>query len=550
MKRILLVEPDYKNKYPPLGLMKLSTYHKLLGDDVKYVKGTYKSMQTEKWDRVYISTLFTFYWKKTIETILFYKNSAPEIIIGGVTASVLPEKIERETGIKPHVGLLNQPDQFGDGNSYIIDELIPDYDILDSINYEYPAADSYIAYSTRGCVRKCEFCAVPTIEPNFNPYVNLSNQIHEIKSKFGEKRNLLLLDNNILGSKHLERIIDEICELGFYKGATYRPENSFMFYANRLFKNGDKDLIAVSKLRETIDDSFSRIVSRKSPNKEYVDFLTRERALSVQNIHLPENYLKRTDDDFIDLVRLYYRYLGEIVEKYRNKATRQRYVDFNQGIDARLLSEKKMKLLAKTNIRPMRIAFDHIEDKDIYIEKIRLAAKHDVIHLSNYILYNYIDSPEELYERLKINIDLNEELGIRIFSFPMKYIPVENTDRSYVGKSWNNRYLRSIQLILNAVHGSVMPGKDYFEAAFGKNIDEFKKILLMPEYYILNRVKSLQGGDIEEWWKDYIELQRESPEEFENVFEKIKANDLKNLREQNFTGKTRKLLEHYLLHCA
>lgn len=38
-RQILLVEPDYKNKYPPMGLMKLSTYYKQLGDHVRFFKG-------------------------------------------------------------------------------------------------------------------------------------------------------------------------------------------------------------------------------------------------------------------------------------------------------------------------------------------------------------------------------------------------------------------------------------------------------------------------------------------------------------------------------
>ena len=69
MRRILLVEPSYKNKYPPLGLMKISTYHKLKGDFVHFVKGCVSETLKQEWDRVYISTLFTFHWKITVETI-------------------------------------------------------------------------------------------------------------------------------------------------------------------------------------------------------------------------------------------------------------------------------------------------------------------------------------------------------------------------------------------------------------------------------------------------------------------------------------------------
>ncbi len=38
-RKILLIEANYKNKYPPLGLMKLATYHRQLGDDVTFYKG-------------------------------------------------------------------------------------------------------------------------------------------------------------------------------------------------------------------------------------------------------------------------------------------------------------------------------------------------------------------------------------------------------------------------------------------------------------------------------------------------------------------------------
>ena len=47
-RRVLLIEPNYKNKYPPLGLMKLSTYHKMLGDEITFYKGTFKDFIVEE----------------------------------------------------------------------------------------------------------------------------------------------------------------------------------------------------------------------------------------------------------------------------------------------------------------------------------------------------------------------------------------------------------------------------------------------------------------------------------------------------------------------
>ena len=39
---VLLLEPNYHNKYPPIGLMKIATYHRKLGDRVTFYKGDMK----------------------------------------------------------------------------------------------------------------------------------------------------------------------------------------------------------------------------------------------------------------------------------------------------------------------------------------------------------------------------------------------------------------------------------------------------------------------------------------------------------------------------
>src|SRR5699024_2756628 len=107
--------------------------------------------------------------------------------------------------------------------------------------------------------------------------------------------------------------------------------------------------------------------------------------------------------------------------------------------------------------------------------------------LSNYMLYNFHDSPSDLYERMRLNIDLNEELGIRIWSFPMRYQPTDLPDRSFIGEKWSRYQLRSMQIILQATHGVVSGSPAFFKRAFGENVREFHDLLSRPHHYIFNR---------------------------------------------------------------
>ncbi|WP_296876934.1 cobalamin-binding domain-containing protein [Thomasclavelia sp.] len=461
--KILLVEPGYKNKYPPLGLMKISAYHKCLGDEVVFVKGEDESLRKMRWDRIYITTLFTFYWNRTIKCIQYYINSVEQrknIYVGGVLATLLYEDLLNETtlqGITILKGLLNQPGILGN-DKIIIDTITPDYDIVSIeknpyLKKEYKITNAYITSTTKGCIRKCRFCAVKILEPEYCSYIDIKEQIRNINEIYGEKRHLMLMDNNILASNKLKEIVEDLIQLGFGRG-----------------------------------------------NKSYIGF--RNRKLT-------------------------------------------RYIDFNQGIDARLITENTMKLLSKLEIRPLRIAFDHADEENakIYIRAQRLAAQFKFPILSNYILFNFEDSPYELYYRLKINIELNEEfkskkLKTKIWSFPMKYMPLTGEhckDRKYVGKYWNKKLLRGIQCVLNATHGVVGPKKNFFEHAFGKEYNEFLRILYMPEDYIIQRKVNTENGNINKYNLYYNSLNKSEMDEFiilikDNVFNTDVLKNIKNLK--------------------
>lgn len=55
--------------------------------------------------------------------------------------------------------------------------------------------DNYFAYISRGCTNKCSFCAVPILEPEFCMTNNIVQQVKTIGEEFGEKKNLLCMNN-------------------------------------------------------------------------------------------------------------------------------------------------------------------------------------------------------------------------------------------------------------------------------------------------------------------------------------------------------------------
>jgi len=182
--------------------------------------------------------------------------------------------------------------------------------------------------------------------------------------------------------------------------------------------------------------------------------------------------------------------------------------------------------------------------------------------MSNYILYNYADTPEDFYERLRINVDLNEEFKndatkTSIYSFPMRYIPLDAKDRGIdTGNGcWNKKYLRALQVILNVMKGPVMPGKQFFMQAFGRDTEEFKAIMSMPEEFIRNRlVGNWRDLDtIEARWMPYVrewmtEFARLSSADRELLMHAIETSDNKRIQEHysKSSNHVRKLLEFHL----
>jgi hypothetical protein len=118
-------------------------------------------------------------------------------------------------------------------------------------------------------------------------------------------------------------------------------------------------------------------------------------------------------------------------------------VDFNQGLDCRLLTEEKIDYLNQIKIKEIHFAWDRYCDKDIILDKLKLYADNAKVkpHSHNSIVYTIVNFDTTFEQDLE-RIYTLRELGY--WAYVMIY-DKEHCDRRYKDlQRWvNNRFIFS-----------------------------------------------------------------------------------------------------------
>lgn len=321
---VLLVEPDYYTKYPPLGLMKLASYHRSRGDNLKLIRGINNNLNFNP-DKILITSLFTYAWKPVHRAIEFYHQLFPDadMEIGGIYASMMSKRVNSfYPFIKVHKGLHDAAEQY-----------LPAYDLLMD-SEKWKDWDASILFTSRGCIRKCPFCIVPKLEGK------IRSNISDIREYIypGHKR-IILWDNN--------------------------------FLASPTWKNA---LVA-----------------------------------------LKDAGLK---------------------------------VDFNQGLDARLMDEEKVQLLSELKVPIFRMAYDFMEGRNDMINAVNLLSEYgtrrrDIFIYTIYNFYgdvpSYNDTPEAFLKKIR------DILGLGCVAYPMRFEPNDSLKKNqFISPLWTAEQLEAV----------------------------------------------------------------------------------------------------------
>lgn len=116
-------------------------------------------------------------------------------------------------------------------------------------------------------------------------------------------------------------------------------------------------------------------------------------------------------------------------------------VDFNQGMDARLITDETAAVIARMKFPVIRLAFDYIGIRPWIERSISTLKEHGIKgrRLIFYALHNYVDDPEDFFERVR---DL---LSWGAVVYPMRYEPLVSLKKGqYVSPRWTPEDLRMV----------------------------------------------------------------------------------------------------------
>lgn len=191
--RIGLIDVDGHN-YPNLPLMKISAYHKSIGDHVEWYSPMLGIIQ--EYDKVYMSKVFSF------SPDFEYPIYAKEVEKGGSGYCIDVVDGKEVFHKEKHTVL---PDE--------IEHIYPDYSI-------YGITDTAYGFLSRGCPRQCSFCIVKDKEGT------CSKKVADLSEFWRGQKHIELLDPNILACKEwkdlLTQLIESKAQVNFSQGLDIR----------------------------------------------------------------------------------------------------------------------------------------------------------------------------------------------------------------------------------------------------------------------------------------------------------------------------------------
>jgi len=186
-----------RHRFPNLASMKISGYHKSLGDEVslitdlnpdKFLNHNIVNFK-KKYDRIYVSKIF-------VETSIPRHLLTMDMVMYGGSGFYFSDA-ENLNPLIEHF----MPDY------HLYDDWIAQQKALGSPDKEFRYYELYsMGYTTRGCVRQCSFC--------INKHCTKVEKASPIKEFFDiDKRNICLLDDNILAYEGWKNVFLELNSL-------------------------------------------------------------------------------------------------------------------------------------------------------------------------------------------------------------------------------------------------------------------------------------------------------------------------------------------------
>jgi hypothetical protein len=203
-KNILLVEPDYDTKYPPLGLLKRGTWYRAnSAGDVHLVRGCVLMdviLPGFTPDQIYITSLWTWAYQAVWDAIRYYHTLFPTayITVGGIYASLHAKEIQT---IFPYATIET-------GTNDYLDSCAVDYSLLNEVPM-WQNWDKSILFISRGCIRHCPWCVVPQMEGNLRQIISDIDDVI-----YPGHREVILWDNNILALPNIWNILHQLKDTG------------------------------------------------------------------------------------------------------------------------------------------------------------------------------------------------------------------------------------------------------------------------------------------------------------------------------------------------